>query len=149
MIRIDRASAGDAPEIAALYDAYRQFFTAKEDVAASQRFLSERLGSGESVVFVARTDGIACGFVQLYPLWSSWYCARIWFLSDLYVSENVRRHGIGRRLIERVKAFAGETHASSVMVELPLREPHLRDFYARLGFHEDDVFTLARYRPEL
>ena len=34
---------------------------------------------------------------------------------------------------------AVETDASSVMVELPHREPHLGEFYARLGFHRDEA----------
>ena len=89
----------------------------------------------------------ACGFIQLYPLWSSWYCGRIWFPSDLYVAEDARRHGIGRLLVEAAKAHAASTSASSVMVELPRREPHLEAFYARLGFAKDEVFELARYRP--
>jgi hypothetical protein len=47
-------------------------------------------------------------------------------------------------LVERVAAYAKETDASSVMVELPNREPHLERFYAKLGFHRDAVFDLAR-----
>jgi hypothetical protein len=34
------------------------------------------------------------------------------------------------------------------MVELPHREPHLKAFYEGLGFHQDEVFDLARYRLE-
>ena len=144
---VERASASDAAEIAPLFDAYRRFFTGRDERVRSGTFLDERLRRDESVVFVARLDGAVCGFVQLYPLWSSWYCGRIWFLSDLYVAETARRLGAGARLVERIKAFAAETDASSVLVELPMREPHLRGFYARLGFHEDEVFALARYRP--
>lgn len=152
---IHRATAKDSDSLARLFDAYRQFFTGGNDLARSTAFLHERLEREECVVFFARLDEIAddghhagppIGFIQLYPLWSSWYCARIWFLSDLYVAENARRHGAGAMLVERVKAYAAETSASSVMVELPVSEPHLRDFYARLGFREDPVFGLARYQ---
>jgi GNAT superfamily N-acetyltransferase len=145
MIEIERAGSSDAVEIAPLFDAYRAFFTGGEDLETSSHFLARRIETEESVVFIARQNRRAVGFIQLYPLWSSWYCRRIWFLSDLYVAEDARRHGAGRLLVERVKSFAGETSASSVMVELPLREPHLREFYSGLGFHEDDVFALARY----
>ncbi len=99
----------------------------------------------ESVIFVARDADGAVGFIQLYPLWSSWYCRRIWFLSDLYVKESARKRGIGARLVERVIEHARETNAVSVMVELPRREPHLEAFYHRLGFGRDEVFELARY----
>jgi GNAT superfamily N-acetyltransferase len=85
------------------------------------------------------------GFIQLYPLWSSWYCGRIWFLSDLYVDERARAAGVATALVERVKAHAAETNAVSVMVELPKDEPHLYAFYDKRGFKRDAVFDLARY----
>jgi GNAT superfamily N-acetyltransferase len=144
---ITQATAERVEEIAPLFDAYRAFFTGGGKLDESARFLRERLERGESVVFVADLGGSARGFAQLYPLWSSWHCGRIWFLSDLYVAEDARRHGVGALLIEAVKAHARETHASSVMVELPQSEPHLYRFYDRLGFRRDDVFDLARYRP--
>ena len=141
---ITRAQSADLAELVPLFEAYRAFFAGKSDAAVSERFLAERLTLDDSVAFVARAGAIQ-GFIQLYPLWSSWYCRRIWFLSDLYVAERSRKLGIGRGLVERAIAHARETHASSIMVELPLREPHLRAFYAELGFHEDAVFDLARY----
>ncbi len=142
---ITRATAEDVDAVAPLFDAYRAFFTRGDRLSESRRFLEERIASDESVLFVARDGKDAVGFIQLYPLWSSWYCRRIWFLSDLYVSEGARRRGIGRNLVERAIELARETDAASVMVELPRREPHLEEFYRRLGFMRDDVFELARY----
>lgn len=142
---ITRATATDVAAIAPLFDAYRAFFTGGNRLDESRRFLEERLARDESVVFVARDGEDTVGFIQLYPLWSSWYCRRIWFLSDLYVNEDARKRGVGRRLVERVIEHAHETSAVSVMVELPRREPHLEEFYRRLGFGRDEVFELARY----
>ena len=140
------ATARDLVAIAPLFDAYREFFAGDHDLAESERFLAERFAKDDAVVFVvAGSGGGAEGFITLYPLWSSWHCRRIWFLSDLYVKESSRGRGIGRRLVERVVAYARETGASSVMVELPRREPHLKNFYAGLGFREDELFELARY----
>ncbi|MGC1380312.1 MAG: GNAT family N-acetyltransferase [Candidatus Baltobacteraceae bacterium] len=142
---ISLATAADVAAIAPLFDAYRAFFAGYGDAVESRRFLDDRLARRESVVFLARAGDEVAGFIQLYPLWSSWYCRRIWFLSDLYVAESARQRGLGRRLVERVVAYAKETKASSVMVELPRREPHLAEFYAKLGFDRDEVFELARY----
>ncbi|HEY6325623.1 MAG TPA: GNAT family N-acetyltransferase [Candidatus Cybelea sp.] len=142
---ITRATPADATAVASLFDAYRAFFTGGNRLDESRRFLEERIARDESVTFVARDGEDAVGFIQLYPLWSSWYCRRIWFLSDLYVKESARKHGVGRRLVERVIEHARETDAVSVMVELPRREPHLEEFYRRLGFGRDEVFELARY----
>ncbi|MBV9332432.1 MAG: GNAT family N-acetyltransferase [Candidatus Eremiobacteraeota bacterium] len=143
-VTIAQASAADLDAVAPLFDAYRSFFAGNDDFAQSRSFLHERLCAADSVVFFARSDALALGFIQLYPLWSSWYCRRIWFLSDLYVREASRKHGIGRRLVQRAVDHAVESGSSSVMVELPHREPHLRQFYADLGFHQDAVFDLAR-----
>lgn len=147
MIEIAPAQVQHLDELARLFDAYRQFFTGKEDLETSRRFIAERLQMGDSVIFVALSAGVPRGFIQLYPIWSSWYCKRIWFLSDLYVDEEARRAGAGSMLVERIKEHAAQTDASSVMVELPQAEPHLYAFYERLGFKRDAVFDLARYSP--
>jgi GNAT superfamily N-acetyltransferase len=143
--RIDRARVADVPAILPLFEAYRSFFAGELD-DASRGFLEARLGREESVAFVAWNQADAVGFIQLYPLWSSWYCRRIWFLSDLYVTQSARGGGVGASLVERVVAFAHETNAASIMVELPHSEPHLAAFYGKLGFEPDPVFSLARRR---
>ncbi|HET6275815.1 MAG TPA: GNAT family N-acetyltransferase [Candidatus Cybelea sp.] len=145
---IARAAREDLTALTPLFDAYRGFFAGHPDVARSQQFLDERFAAGDSVIFIARSERDAEGFIQLYPLWSSWHCRRIWFLSDLYVKESSRKHGLGARLVERVVRHAHETGAASIMVELPRREPHLKEFYAKLGFFEDQLFELARYTVE-
>jgi GNAT superfamily N-acetyltransferase len=145
---IEQAGRDDLAALAPLFDAYRSFFAGKSEMAKSQAFLAERLRNGDSVIFIARNADESDGFIQLYPLWSSWYCKRIWFLSDLYVGEASRGAGVGSRLVQRAVEYARQTEASSIMVELPHREPHLAEFYAKLGFCRDDVFDLARYRLE-
>lgn len=131
-----------------LFHAYRIHFApqAATQTDVSRSFLRRRVDAGENVFFIARSEGNACGFLQLYPLWSSWYCRRIWFLSDLYVDEDARGGGIATSLVERAVAHARETDAASVMVELPKDEPHLYEFYDKRGFKRDPVFDLARYQ---
>jgi GNAT superfamily N-acetyltransferase len=142
---IAQATSRDVPAVLPLFDAYRAFFAGHRGIDESRRFLEARFAREESVVFVAWIGREAAGFAQLYPLWSSWYCRRMWFLSDLYVHDAMRMRGLGRALIERVIAYAKETNASSVIVELPHSEPRLHEFYAKLGFGRDETFDLARY----
>lgn len=146
-VEIIAAAGENLDELVPLFNAYRIFFNPGAALNDSRPFLAARLRDGDGVIFLARNAGEAAGFIQLYPLWSSWYCRRIWFLSDLYVTEKHRGAGIGKMLVERVKQFADETGARSVMVELPHSEPHLTGFYGRLGFDRDAVFDLARYHP--
>lgn len=145
MVEIVRARHEHSVELGRLFDEYRRFFTGGEDLDRSSAFIDARLQLGDSVIFVALFDGRPCGFIQLYPLWSSWHCKRIWFLSDLYVDESTRKRGAASKLVERVKEHAAESGAASVMVELPRAEPHLYAFYERLGFNRDPIFDLARY----
>ncbi|MGB6713194.1 MAG: hypothetical protein WBE30_06185, partial [Candidatus Cybelea sp.] len=64
---ITQATAGDLAAVAPLFDAYRAFFAGHPDFDESQRFLAERLATGDSVVFVAWRGDEAEGFIQLYP----------------------------------------------------------------------------------
>jgi GNAT superfamily N-acetyltransferase len=143
-LTVRTAALGDLDAIAPLFDAYRRFFTEKPDPENSRRFLGERLERRESVVLAAFEGGEAAGFLQLYPLFSSWYCQRQWFLSDLYVGERFRERGIGKRLVSACIDYAKRTGARAILVELPFSEPHLVRFYGDLGFAKDGVFDLYR-----
>ncbi|HEY1977964.1 MAG TPA: GNAT family N-acetyltransferase [Candidatus Baltobacteraceae bacterium] len=143
-LTVRTATPEDLDAIAPLFDAYRQFFTEKPDLETSRRFLGERLERGESVVLAAFEREQATGFLQLYPLFSSWYCKRQWFLSDLYVDERFRERGIGKHLVSACVDYAKRSGARAILVELPFSEPHLVKFYGELGFAKDDVFELYR-----
>jgi GNAT superfamily N-acetyltransferase len=144
MLTIRSATTGDVDAIAPLFDAYREFFTKKPDLTVSRAFLHERLERAESVVLAAFDGDAAAGFLQLYPLFSSWYVRRQWFLSDLYVAEAFRERGIGARLVAAAIEYAERTNARAILVELPFSEPHLTRFYAQHGFEKDAVFELYR-----
>lgn len=138
------AAARDADALAPLFDDYRRFFTHADDMETSRRFLRERLERGESVVLAAFEGTVPAGFAQLYPLFSSWYARRQWFLSDLYVAPEFRTRGIGKRLVAACGEFAARDGARAILVELPYSQPHLSAFYGALGFEKDAVFELYR-----
>jgi GNAT superfamily N-acetyltransferase len=143
-ITIRTASPADLDAIAPLFDAYRQFFTKAADIDVSRRFLSERLERSESTILAAYDGETAAGFLQLYPLFSSWHAMRQWFLSDLFVAPALRERGIGKRLVRASIDFAKQTKARAILVELPFSEPHLARFYGELGFGKDEIFELHR-----
>jgi ribosomal protein S18 acetylase RimI-like enzyme len=144
-MRIVRATIDHLDALAPAFDAYRRFFTRASCISESRSFLRERLSNADSVIFLAQDGGNTVGFLQLYPLFSSWYCKRVWFLSDLYVREDARGRGTASALVRQALAYAASTGASSVMVELPKAEPKLYEFYTRFGFLRDGVFDLFRY----
>ena len=141
---IRRAGESDLAELEPLFDAYREFFTEKP-MSGTRDFLAERLRDQDSVILMSFESERATGFLQLYPLFSSWYATRIWFLSDLYVAEEFRKNRIGRQLVEAAQSFARNGGSRSIMVEIPHREPHLVSFYESLNFNRDKDFNLYRY----
>jgi ribosomal protein S18 acetylase RimI-like enzyme len=144
-LTIRTATIADLDAVVPLFESYRQFFAGASEPAESRAFLAERLERNESVVLAAFDDAHGCvGFLQLYPLFSSWYCKRQWFLSDLYVVESHRNLGIGRKLVDACIGYAKRSGSRSILVEIPFSEPHLVTFYTGLDFIKDDVFELYR-----
>lgn len=102
-----------------LFDAYRVFYRKEPDPGGARTFLRDRLQNGDSNIYLAFDEATAtyCGFVQLYPLFSSTRMCRLWLLNDLYVAPEYRGRGISRQLIERSKDLARETDAAGLMLE--------------------------------
>lgn len=138
-LRIVRATSKDIDPAARLFDAYRQFYGERTDLAAARRFLRERLSAGESIVFLARQDGETVGFAQLYPTFSSTRLGPVWILNDLFVTPGARRHGIGSRLLEECERLVKRTRARGEWLETAIDNPAQR-LYAGRGWTLDREF---------
>ncbi|HEV2117640.1 MAG TPA: GNAT family N-acetyltransferase [Terriglobales bacterium] len=139
-LRIVRAAAKDAERIAALFDAYRQFYKQKPDLAGARAFIGERLKRDESVIFLALAGAEAVGFVQLYPCFSSTAMKRMWILNDLFVAPDARRHGAGKVLMERARQWAVETKADGLWLETAVDNHPGQRLYESLGWKRDNDF---------
>lgn len=115
---IERATLADLDVLAALFDAYRVFYTQAPDPARARDFIGERLRHGQSVVLLARDhDQRGAGFTQLYPLYSSVRTAKLWILNDLYVAPHARRSGVASALLAAAADFAREDGAARLELE--------------------------------
>jgi len=113
------------------------------DVAAARAFLEERLRRDESVVFLARASeppGEPLGFTQLYPSFSSVSLRRLWILNDLYVRSDVRRGGVGRRLLERARDWAVETGSKGLTLATAVTNRDAQALYESCGWRKDEEF---------
>lgn len=110
---IHQATTLDLDQLIPLFDGYRQFYGASSDVALARQFLVDRMTRKESMVLLAReADGVALGFVQLFPSFSSVRAAPIYVLNDLFVVPVARRQGVGTRLLQ---AAADKARASGAI----------------------------------
>ncbi|QNU14581.1 GNAT family N-acetyltransferase [Thermomonas sp. XSG] len=136
-ISISRAGPADLDALAALFDAYRQFYGQPSDPALARQWLRERLRFGESTVLLAKRAGSTVGFVQLYPMFSSVRTAKTWILNDLYVDTGARRQGVARALLDAAAMFAREDGAAGIALETSRDNAAARALYLAAGWQED------------
>lgn len=148
-LQIHRASEADLDTVAALFDAYRQFYGQPADFQLAEAFLRDRFSNYDSVVFLAidsaSREGI--GFVQLYPSFSSVAARRIWILNDLFVAPSARRRGVGRALLDAAREHAASTGAKRLILSTATTNREARALYESYGYNLDEAF--AAYKLEL
>lgn len=135
------ASLEDLEALAPLFDAYRQFYDQPADLALARAYLGERIARGECVVYVALgEDASIVGFTLLYPTFTSVGAARIFVLSDLFVTPPARGTRAGVALLEAAKAHAKAAGA----LRLSLRTAHdnlrAQRVYERNGWLREQRF---------
>lgn len=138
-LSIRRVDEREVDLVAPLFDAYRQFYSQPADLPRAREFLHQRLQRGESVVLIAERDGIAAGFTQLFPMFSSVHTSRIWVLNDLYVAADARRGGIARALLDAAARFARDDGATRIVLETNRDNTAARALYRAAGWMEDDT----------
>ena len=139
-MQILQAGVEHISQLAPLFDAYRQFYRQPGDLAGAAAFLRERIERNESVVFLGVLDGVAVGFTQLYPCFSSTSMKRLWILNDLFVAPEARRHGVAKALMERARQLAMQTSAESLALETAVDNRNAQRLYEQLGWIRDEEF---------
>jgi GNAT superfamily N-acetyltransferase len=142
VIAVREATVQDLDLLAALFDAYRQFYERPSNPGLARGFLAARLERGDSVVFLALEGDAAVGFVQLYPLFTSTSAepGRWWMLNDLFVVPAARGRGVGRLLMNRARKLAEDTHARGLELATARGNVTAQALYESLGYRRDDDF---------
>ena len=136
---IRRATLDDLNQLAPLFDAYRQFYGQHSEPIVARQFLNDRLTRNESIVLVAETGGgAAIGFVQLYPTFSSILAAPMYVLSDLFVTPEARRRGVGRLLLQSAVEMARATGAVRLELATAITNVSAQRLYESLGWRKDE-----------
>jgi len=143
-VSIERAELCHIAEIAPLFDAYRRFYGQVEDPRA-QSFLEERVAHEESVVLIARRQGAAIGFCQLYPCFASVSLTRMFVLYDLFVAPQARRCGAAAALLRAAVDYAAEVGAGQLMLQTGVTNLPAQRLYEREGWVRDNDFYVYEY----
>ena len=128
-----------------MFDQYRQFYGRPSDVEACGEFLRNRLSRDDSALFMAWTDEVPVGFLQLYPSFSSVSLARIFLLNDLFVHPQARRQGVASRLISAAIEFARSSGAIRVSLSTAVSNESAQALYQSLGWKRDQEFLVYHF----
>ena len=130
---------------APLFDRYRMFYNQPSDLIGAAQYISDRLRTGESVVFVAfhedegKTSPV--GFAQLYPLYSSISMTKNWILNDLFVIPESRGKGVGKLLISAAVALGKAGNAKFLQLETVANNYGAQRLYEMTGFEKQAIDT--------
>ena len=130
-IETRQATADDAPELARMLNIFDGTGATPEQVTARMIACQHVL-----TTFVGEVDGRPVGFACLRLLPHIQGDAPYAELTDIYVDEAFRRHGVARALIAQVEATAREAGASEVVILTGFDNAGAQAAYRASGYAE-------------
>ncbi|HZZ00056.1 MAG TPA: GNAT family N-acetyltransferase [Candidatus Baltobacteraceae bacterium] len=146
-LEILRATIDDLEALLPLVTAYRVFYRRDPDPQREREFTSQNLRENRSAVFLARNDGVAIGFVQIFQTHSTVWLGPSLILEDLFVAPEARGAGAATKLIERAEAYAREIGAVGMFLETAMDNTAAQRVYERAGWTREDRFY--KYNAQL
>ena len=143
-MNIIQAKIENIKELSQLFAEYRVFYGQNFDIDKSINFLTKRLTNNESVIFIAIDNSKFCGFVQLYPSFTSIGIQAIWILNDLFVSDNHTQKGIAKMLIKHVLKFSKETDRKKVILSTAHNNQKAQQLYEKLEFKRTSFYNYEK-----
>ena len=145
----------DAPEAAQLWMQSAEEHTAHDRVYETspdaektmRRFLADVANSGYSFLFVAVTEGRTVGFISgELRQGSPTFLPKTWAsVDDVFVEPEHRNRGMGRALLQSVRAWAEERDADGISLQVAASNTRGRTFYEELGFREVSVYEVLEF----
>ncbi len=125
----------------------RVYETAPDAEKTMRRFLADVANSSYSFLFVAVSEDRTVGFISgelrqgspafLPKTWAS--------VDDVFVEPGHRNRGMGRALLQSVRAWAQERNADGISLQVAAANARGRRFYEELGFREVSVYEVLEF----
>jgi len=135
---IRKGTINDLPQVLNLVKELATYEKAPNEVTVTIPEM-EADGFGENPIFnffVAETEGNIIGIALYYMKYSTWK-GKCVFLEDIIVTEQHRKHGIGKKLFDEVAKVAKRLNVKRLEWQvLEWNEPAI-NFYKKLNSHFD------------
>jgi len=124
-----------------LWQGYLTFYEQELASEVTENLFARLLSQKGHRALVAVCDGVPVGLVHYLFHDSSWSTRCVCYLEDLYVSEDLRLSGAGRKLIEAVYAAADAEPTANGEVYWQTRQDNARArlLYERVGVLSDFI----------
>ena len=146
MITTKIATINELEIVAALFDAYRQFYKQTPDLSLARSFIRDRMQENESAIILAinaeskTQESITVGFCQLYPTFCSVEAKPIYVLYDLFVTPETRRCGVGKALLQEAERLAADKGMARLDLTTAKTNGAAQHAYETLGWVKDEIF---------
>ena len=134
MPTIRPAELSDSDALFSLARAFASSFTVERPAFESS--LSALLQSPDAFIAVASDSGRVVGYVLGFDHHTFYANGRVSWVEEIMVSDDVRRRGIGRQLIERFEQWARTRQSKLVAWATRRAAP----FYQSLGYNESATY---------
>lgn len=116
---------------------------------SDQRFaqtFAEALEAPELInLLLFEEDGEAVGFANLMTLFSVWTHGKALYLDDLFIREEHRGKGYGKKALEYIEDFARQLGCKRIQFHSEATNPNARDFYTAIGYTPAEMYFYVKY----
>jgi len=145
-LTLDAATPDDVPTLLVLIGELAEFERLAHEVVVTEASLRDALFAERPVVetVIARVDGEVAGFVIYFHNFSTFLGRPGLCIEDLYVRPSHRGQGVGRGLLARVAALAGERGCGRMEWSVLNWNRRAIGFYESLGARPVNDWTVYR-----
>ncbi len=142
----ERAGPGHAELLVEMMREFYAFEHLAWDEEAAQQGLGEILRDASlGEVWLVRRGGVPAGYFVLTVGFSLEFRGRYLLLDELYVREEHRGSGVGRRAMGQAEEACRARGIGTLRLEVERRNTGARAFYRTIGFHDHDRDLLTRW----
>ncbi len=116
---------------------------------SDQRFartFEEALASPELInLLIFEEDGKPVGFANLMTIYSVWSHGKALYLDDLFIREEHRGKGYGKRALEYIEEFAQSLGCKRIQFHSETTNPSAKEFYRAVGYTPAEMYFYVKY----
>jgi GNAT superfamily N-acetyltransferase len=124
----------EVEQLAAIFDRYRTHYGESEGTSRTASWLEVNISSGRLEAFVAETGGEFIGLAIAMVVPASLRLGYFWQIRDLYVVPSHRRNGVGKALLDSVRAAAISAGAMRLSLQTEADNTSALRLYAESGY---------------